>query len=65
MFPGIDRVYLNRRAIADLGWRPKHDFRSVLDCLLKGDDFRSRLARDVGSKGYHDEVFADGPYPVA
>ncbi len=65
MFPGIDRVYVNRRAVTELGWRPKHDFRSVLDSLRTGDDFRSPLAREVGSKGYHDVVFEDGPYPVA
>jgi hypothetical protein len=25
---------------------------------------RSSLARLVGSKGYHAQVFADGPFPV-
>ncbi len=65
MFPGIDRVYVNRRAIDALGWRPHYDFRSVLDSLRSGEDFRSPLAREVGAKGYHDEVFAEGPYPVA
>jgi len=25
----------------------------------------SALAREVGSKGYHDIAFEDGPYPVA
>ena len=25
---------------------------------------RSELAREVGAKGYHDEAFDDGPYPV-
>ena len=28
------------------------------------EDFRSPLARQVGSKGYHSTVFAEGPYPV-
>ena len=65
MFPGIDRVYVNRRAVTELGWRPKHDFRSVLDSLQTGGDFLSPLARAVGSKGYHGVVFEDGPYPVA
>jgi UDP-glucose 4-epimerase len=27
-------------------------------------DFRSPLARAVGSKGYHSTTFAEGPYPV-
>lgn len=65
LFPGIDRVYVNHRAVAELGWRPKYDFRHVLDCLRAGTDFRSSLARAVGAKGYHDEIFAEGPYPVA
>ncbi len=65
MFQGIDRVYANRRAINELGWLPKYDFANVLACLRRGDDFRSGLALAVGSKGYHAEAFADGPYPVA
>ena len=64
-FPkAMDRVYSNRRAREALGWRPQYDFRHVLECLSQGRDFRSALALTVGSKGYHDEVFADGPYPV-
>ena len=53
MFPGIDRVYVNDRARADLGWTPRYDFRYVLDRLKAGDDPRSPLARAVGAKGYH------------
>jgi nucleoside-diphosphate-sugar epimerase len=64
MFPGIDRVYVNERARAELGWRPRYDFRYVLDRLRAGDDPRSPLARAVGSKGYHSRKFAEGPYPV-
>jgi nucleoside-diphosphate-sugar epimerase len=52
MFPEIDRVYSNERARRDLGWRPKHDFRSALDSLKAGKDPRSTLSRVVGSKGY-------------
>ena len=65
LFPHIDRVYVNHLATAELGWRPKYDFRHVLDCLRTGKDFRSPMAREVGSKGYHDAVFELGPYPVA
>jgi nucleoside-diphosphate-sugar epimerase len=64
MFPEIDRVYVNERATRDLGWRPRYDFAYVVERLLAGEDPRSPLARSVGSKGYHAEVFADGPYPV-
>lgn len=64
MQPGIDRVYVNRRAREELGWRPRFDFRHLLDRLRRGDDFLSPLAREVGSKGYHAESFDDGPYPV-
>jgi nucleoside-diphosphate-sugar epimerase len=64
MFPGIDRVYVNERARRELGWQPKYDFRRIIECLSNGDDPRSPLARAVGSKGYHDRTFADGPYLV-
>jgi nucleoside-diphosphate-sugar epimerase len=64
MFPGIGRVYVNERARKELGWLPRYDFGFVIGCLKAGVDFRSPLARSVGSKGYHDEVFSQGPYPV-
>jgi UDP-glucose 4-epimerase len=64
MFPSLDRVYVNTRARADLGWRPRYDFAHVLESLRSRGEFRSPLAREVGSKGYHDEVFSEGPYPV-
>ncbi|MGH2887575.1 MAG: NAD-dependent epimerase/dehydratase family protein [Solirubrobacteraceae bacterium] len=53
MFPVVERVYVNDRARRDLGWEPRHDFRSALDRLASGEDWRSGLARSVGSKGYH------------
>jgi nucleoside-diphosphate-sugar epimerase len=65
MFPGIDRVYVNERARRELGWRPRYDFRRVLDLLKSGDDMRSPLARAVGAKRYHARRFPDGPYPVS
>jgi UDP-glucose 4-epimerase len=37
----------------------------VLESLRAQVDFRSELARQVGSKGYHARVFEHGPYPVA
>jgi UDP-glucose 4-epimerase len=64
MFPSIGRVYVNERARQELGWLPRYDFGYVIRCLKAGVDFRSELARAVGSKGYHDEVFSQGPYPV-
>lgn len=65
MFPGIERVYVNERARRELGWQPGYDFQQIIDCLRAGDPPRSPLARAVGSKGYHDRAFADGPYPVS
>jgi UDP-glucose 4-epimerase len=65
MFPTIDRVYVNDRAVQELGWRPRYDFQHVLRCMQEGSDFRSPLAREVGSKGYHPTVFKEGPYPLA
>ena len=64
MFPGIDRVYVNDRARTELGWRPHYDFQYVIDRLRASKDFRSPLAHAVGSKGYHSQTFAEGPYPV-
>ena len=63
MFPGIERVYVNARN--ELGWRPRYDFRRIIEHLRAGADPRSPLARDVGAKGYHAESFHDEPYPVA
>ena len=64
MFPSIDRVYANERARNELGWVPRYDFHSILGQLKAGQDMRSPLAQLVGSKGYHAQVFSDGPYPV-
>ena len=64
MFPGIDRVYVNERARAALGWQPQYDFANIIDRVGAGGDYRSPLALAVGSKGYHDVIFEDGPYPV-
>jgi UDP-glucose 4-epimerase len=62
MFGVIDRVYVNDRARAALGWRPRYDFRTVLDRLKAGQDPRSPLAQAVGAKGYH--AVPTGPYTV-
>ena len=59
MLPTIDRVYVNRKARAELGWKPKYDFKFLVEQLKAGKDIRSPLARLVGSKGYHVEVFAE------
>jgi UDP-glucose 4-epimerase len=64
LFPRLDRVYVNQRARKELGWNPRYDFGHVLDCLASDREFRSSLAVAVGSKGYHDRSFAEGPYPV-
>jgi len=64
MLPSIDRVYVNDLARKDLGWQPRYDFGCILERLRASEDYRSPLARAVGSKGYHAEVFDDGPYPV-
>ena len=64
MFPGIDRVYDNARARRDLGWRPQYDFARVLELIEADGAVGSPLARTIGSKGYHAQTFADGPYPT-
>jgi UDP-glucose 4-epimerase len=64
MFPTIDRVYVNKHARLVLGWMPKYDFRFILDKLKMNESFNSPLSRMVGSKGYHQIKFSEGPYPV-
>jgi len=65
MVPKIDRVYVNDRAREELGWRPRHDFSSLIERLRAGErDLRSPLAKLIGSKGYHAETFKHGPYPT-
>jgi len=60
MFPAIERVYVNERARAALGWTPRYDFRHALDRLAADEDWRSPLARSIGAKGYH--AFSHGVY---
>ncbi|RNL82085.1 NAD-dependent epimerase/dehydratase family protein [Halostreptopolyspora alba] len=60
MFPSLDRVYVNARALADLDWTPRYDFRHILERVDAGEEPRSPLAREVGAKGYHDRP--TGPY---
>ncbi|MBX2842997.1 MAG: NAD(P)-dependent oxidoreductase [Flammeovirgaceae bacterium] len=60
----MDRVYVNTKALNDLGWKPKYDFQYILACIKKGRDFNSDLSKQVGIKGYHKLKFQEGPYPV-
>jgi hypothetical protein len=53
MFPTLDRIYVNERARAELGWRPTHDFAWALARVAAGERPMSELARTVGAKGYH------------
>lgn len=53
LLPSIERVYVNERARRELGWQPRWDFRRALDRLAAGEEPRSRLAAEVGAKGYH------------
>jgi nucleoside-diphosphate-sugar epimerase len=62
MFESLDRVYVNTRARADLGWEPRHDFAHALQRLAAGEDPRSPLALAIGAKGYH--PVSTGPYTV-
>lgn len=65
MFPSVDRVYVNALARRELGWRPVHDLAAALKRMAGGGALESELARAVGVKRYHQEVFSDGPYPVS
>jgi UDP-glucose 4-epimerase len=53
MFPTLDRVYDNTKARQLLGWRPRYDFRHLLDQLRVDEEPGSPLARLIGAKGYH------------
>ena len=64
MFPGIDRVYVNRRAREELGWQPLHNYPEILHRLCANQDVRSPLAKSVGFKGYHAGRFAGEMYPT-
>jgi UDP-glucose 4-epimerase len=64
MFPSIDRVYVNDLARTELGWEPKYDFSYILGQIKANNDLRSKLAMQIGAKGYHPERFTEGPYPV-
>ncbi|MEZ5894719.1 MAG: NAD(P)-dependent oxidoreductase [Parvularculaceae bacterium] len=64
MFRTLDRVYVNDLARADLGWTPKIDFFTALERLKADKSPFSDLKDAIGKKGYHDEVFEDGPFPV-
>jgi nucleoside-diphosphate-sugar epimerase len=65
MYDAIDRVYVNEKALKELGWQPKYDFRYIIDNLKAGkEDLRSPMAIMIGSKGYHAEKFTEGPFPV-
>jgi nucleoside-diphosphate-sugar epimerase len=60
----IGRVYDNARARQRLGWAPKLDFAEAVARLERGEPVFSALTDQIGSKGYHDTVFEDGPFPV-
>lgn len=64
MLAQIDRVYVNAAARRDLGWEPEWSFATVLDRLNRSEPLLSPLAAAIGSKGYHDRTFSEGPFPV-
>ena len=53
MLDRLDRVYDNTHARADLGWKPKVNFRWALDRLRDAQPVFSALADTVGKKSYH------------
>jgi nucleoside-diphosphate-sugar epimerase len=57
MFGSLGRVYVNALAREALRWEPKYNFRWVLDRIQAGEDTRSHLAAEVGTKGYHARPF--------
>jgi len=64
MFADIERVYVSDRARSDLGWTPGYTFARILEQIAAGQPLGSKLAREIGIKGYHSDNFTDGLYPV-
>jgi UDP-glucose 4-epimerase len=64
VFPQIERVYVNAAARRDLGWTPRYDINRILAEVVDGRLPKSVISQQIGSKGYHDEVFSEGPFPV-
>lgn len=59
---GLDRVYDNTLARAELGWRPRWDVAVVLAEAAAGRPVQTPLSRQVGAKGYHPGGLVDGMY---
>ncbi|KAG5928336.1 hypothetical protein E4U42_000833 [Claviceps africana] len=49
----VDRVYDSRKAVRELGWRPRFTFETALARLQRGEPWRSALVEKIGMKGYH------------
>ena len=60
----FDRVYDSSRAQRELSWSPQYNFAEALEALERDRNPRSELAMTIGAKGYHEQTFSDGPYPV-
>ncbi len=58
----IDRVYDSSKAILELGWEPQYTFRSAVENIRNGREWRSELALRVGKRGYH--AVSTGVYTV-
>ena len=54
----------SRRVIAKLDWQPAYDFARILQQAATDGSTHSPMTRATGCKGYHDQVFEDGPFPV-
>lgn len=64
IFPQIERVYVNSKARQDLDWHPVYTIERILGELSDGKLPKSAISMQIGSKGYHQEEFSEGPYPV-
>jgi hypothetical protein len=60
---GLGRCVIS--ATTPFGVGPRYSLGTALERVDRGEDPRSDLARVIGTKGYHPEAFADGPYPVS
>ena len=50
--------------LGHVSWNPRYTFAYAIRQLAADKEYRSDLTLTIGAKGYHDQVYTDGLYPV-
>jgi nucleoside-diphosphate-sugar epimerase len=62
-FPSqLDRVYVNAKARAELGWRPRFDIETIAQMSVADGTVHTPLSRTVGSKEYVGSTYHRGTF---